>query len=157
MTDWRLVALIVLLVITHGAALWAGRTIGKSALDRAMIEQQNQIIALEQQSRETEQRLVSEKHQAEVKYAQSKRQAAAAATNTLSELEQLRHELAARDKSASQNPASITGAYGARERELLGACTETLARMASEADQITNKLTGLQAYAQICAGKKSHP
>lgn len=152
MTDWRLVALIVTLVLTHGAAAWMGRGIGKSALDRAMIEQQNHIIELEQQARETEQRLTAEKHQAEVKYAQTKRQAASAATANLSELEQLRHSLATRSESASKDTATSTGAYGATERELFRACAETLASMAAEADQVSVKLSGLQGYVSaVCA------
>lgn len=152
MTDWRLVALIVTLVLTHGAAAWMGRSIGKSALDRAIIEQQNQIIELEQQARETEQRLTAEKHQAEVKYAQTKRQAASAATANLSELEQLRHSLATRSESASKDTATSTGAYGTTERELFRTCAETLTSMAAEADQVTVKLSGLQGYVSaVCA------
>jgi hypothetical protein len=117
-----------------------------------MIEQQNQIIELEQQARETEQRLTAEKHQAEVKYAQTKRQAASAATANLSELEQLRHSLAARNESASKDTATSTGAHGATERELFRACAETLASLAAEADQVSVKLSGLQGYVSaVCA------
>jgi type II secretory pathway pseudopilin PulG len=152
MTDWRLVALIVTLVLTHGAAAWMGRSIGKSALDRAMIEQQNQIIELEQQARETEQRLTAEKHQAEVKYAQSKREVARIATDNLSELEQLRHSLASRNQSSGKDTATSAGAYGTTERELFRACAETLASMAAEADQVSVKLSGLQDYVSaVCA------
>lgn len=152
MTDWRLVALVVTLVITHGAAVWMGCSIGKSALDKAMIEQQNQIIELEQQARETEQRLVAEKHQAEVKYAQSKREVARIATDNLSELERLRHAIAS-GSATSKNTTSSTGAYGAAERELFRACAETLTGMAAEADQVAVKLNALQAYANLCAAK----
>lgn len=152
MTDWRLIAFIVTLVLTHGTAAWMGRSIGKSALDKAMIEQQNQIIEREQQARETEQRLVAEKHQAEVKYAQSKREVARIATDNLSELEQLRHAIAS-GSAASKNTASGTGTYGATERELFRACAETLTGMAAEADQVAVKFNALQAYANLCAAK----
>jgi hypothetical protein len=152
MTDWRLVVLVVTLVITHGAAVWAGRSIGKSALDKAMIEQQNHIIELEQQARETEQRLVAEKHQAEVKYAQSKREVARIATDNLSELEQLRYALTS-SSTAAKNTASGAGTFRATESELFRTCAETLTGMAAEADQVAVKLNALQAYANLCAAK----
>lgn len=152
MTDWRLVVLVVTLVITHGAAVWAGRSIGKSALDKAMIEQQNHIIELEQQARETEQRLVAEKHQAEVKYAQSKREVARIATDNLSELEQLRYALTS-SSTAAKNASASTGTFRAAESELFRTCAETLTGMAAEADQVAVKLNALQAYANLCAAK----
>lgn len=89
---------------------------------------------------------VGERHE------KTKRANAASAAAAGSELDGLRHELAARDRAASSAPSAAgrPDASGA-ERELLGVCAGALAGMAQEADRIQAKLGALQDYVRnVC-------
>ncbi|NBT07077.1 MAG: DUF2514 family protein [Betaproteobacteria bacterium] len=157
---WRFVAaalVVVMLAVTHIWTFYEGKASGKAAFDQALAEQSKKTIELERQARAKEQQLISEKQKAEVQYVQAKRQAAAAATNAHSELDRLRHELAARSASASAaDPTTVTRAASRTglESELLGHCAQALTGMAAEADRLEALVVGLQAYVKnVCLAR----
>lgn len=154
---WRIVAaalIVVMLAVTHVWAYHEGKASGKTALDKAVAEQTRKTLELERQARAKEQQLVVEKQKAEAQYAQAKRQAAVAATTAVSELDRLRHELAASSaRGAGQDTATAPRApsRAGLESELLGHCAQALTGMAAEADRLEALVVGLQAYVKgVC-------
>lgn len=84
---------------------------------------------------------VGERHE---KTKRANEASSAAASN---ELDSLRNELAARDRSTSEAPtAACRIDAGRAERELLGLCSAALFGMAKEADRLEGKLGALQDY-----------
>ena len=141
------------LVFSHGWVYHEGKVSGKKAYDKALAEQTERALEYERLQRAKEQALIAEKQQAEMKYEQTKRAAANAATGALSELDRLRHILAAREaRAASANPATCASVNGrAAESELFGTCAGAITQLAAEADGIRSQLIGLQAYVkQVC-------
>lgn len=150
---WIAIALLGLLALTHGAAYRVGSLHVKRAWDKQISLAKDQQIKAEQEARAREQELVAAKQQAEVKYVQSKKQAAVAALGAQSELDRLRNALAARDRATRQDATACPGAHAEAgpERDILGTCATELVRMAREADAIATRLTGLQQYvASVC-------
>lgn len=157
---WRLIAAALIAVILAISHIWTyheGKASGKAEFDRALAEQSQKLIELERQARAKEQHLVNEKHKAEAQYAQAKRQAAAAATSAQSELDSLRHTLAATSASASAtDPTAGARAAGRAglESELLGHCAKALTDLAAEADRLETVVVGLQAYVKnVCLAR----
>ena len=147
----EIIAIIVCLVLagTHVYAYFSGRDTGKRKFDEAIAEQSKKLAEAEAKNREIEQQLNQDRQKIEVRYVESKRKTAAVATNNLIQLDELRHELAARSKTAADSTTSC-GVDGETERALFRACSETLVGMAREADEVVNKLSGLQAYVSLC-------
>lgn len=141
------------LVFSHGWVYHEGKVSGKKVYDKALAEQTEQALQHERLQREKEQALIAEKQQAEVRYEQVKRAAANAATGALSELDRLRHTLAAREARAAGANSATCASPDARaaESELFGACAGAITQLAAEADGIRSQLIGLQAYVkQVC-------
>jgi len=147
----EIIAIIVCAVLacTHVYAYLSGRDAGKRKFDEAIAEQNIKRAEAEYGNRVIEQQLNQDKQKIEVRYVESKRQAAAVATNNLIQLDELRHQLAARSKAATDSATSCR-VDGEKERKLFRACSETLVGMAREADEVVNKLSGLQAYVSLC-------
>lgn len=147
-------ALIALgLVFSHGWTYHEGKAAGKKVYDKALAEQTERALQDERLARGKENALLAEKQKAEVKYDQVQRQAAAAATNALSELERLRHILATREAGRAGKNSTACPSLDARaaEPELFGACAGALTDLAAEADGLRAQLIGLQAYVkQVC-------
>lgn len=141
------------LVFSHGWMYHEGKAAGKKVYDKALAEQTERALQDERLARGKENALLEEKQKAEVKYEQTRRQAAAAATHALSELERLRHVIATREAGrAAKDSATGTCAYArAPEPELFGACAGALTDLAAEADGLRAQLIGLQLYVkQVC-------
>jgi hypothetical protein len=118
-------------------------------IQKAHVEQ---LQKAEMAARQREQSLSLFKQQAEEKYVQEKRRAAAAASRAGAELDGLRNELyAARPGTAAQDPTPTGRADGATERELLGQCATALVGVAAEADRLAANVVGLQGYVKgVC-------
>ena len=152
----RVIAAIVVALALAGTHVWSyrkGLGEGKAAFDAAVAEQTERALALERQVRAQEQQLVQQRQKAEVKYVQTQRAAAAAATRTAGELDRLRHAIAASDaRAAAANAAPAAGAHDASRSELFRECATTLAGLAKSADAEVARLIGLQAYVKnVCA------
>lgn len=155
---WAALVLAAFLAFTHFTAYRSGRAHVRAAWDKDIAVRAEASLKAEQEARAKEQALIKSRQQAEVKYAEEKRKAAAAAAGAKSELDRLRDELAqpAPARSTPSDPAAAERAAGAArlERELLGACATALTDLASEADRLEARIVGLQAYVKnVCLAK----
>lgn len=153
---WIAAALLVVLTFTHTMTYRAGKNAVRTAWDKDIAARTAQALETEQKNRAKEQQLVAARQQAETRYVEEKRKAAAAATGAKSELDRLRDELAAPRNSACPNPAAPARSNGGAglESELLGHCATALVGMAAEADRLEAQVVGLQQYVkQVCLAK----
>lgn len=150
---WIATGIFAALVFSHFGAYRAGRAIVRAQWDTDIAQRAQAAAKAQEQARQREQDLVIAKNRAEERYAQEKRKAASAAASAADELRGLRDTLYALGNSSPKNPAAIPRVNGVAglERELLGACAETLVAMAAEADRLEARLVGLQGYVkEVC-------
>lgn len=150
---WIAAALLAALAFSHFTTYRMGKNTVRQQWDQSVAEQREMLAKAQQQARAAEQALVVAKNEAEKRYVEQKRKAAADAAGTERMLEQLRDNLAARDRAAAQAAATSTGidAGTGPERELFGACAQTLVRLAQEADRLEATVVGLQQYVRgVC-------
>lgn len=150
---WLAIGLAIALAVSHGMAYKSGRAAVRAEWDKDIADRTQQALKLEQAARAKEAELQTAKQKAEERYAKQKKLDAAARAAAGAELDGLRNELAAIDSVTSKDSsttARIDGA-GRLERELLGACAQSLADLAAEADRLETKLVGLQDYVRgVC-------
>lgn len=150
---WIAAVVLAILSFTHFTAYRAGKGAVKREWERAVAEQREEVIKAQEQARKAEQALVVAKNEAEKRYVEQKRKAAADAAGSELLLRRLRDELAARDSAAAQAAAATPGIDGGAglERNLFGACAQALVRMAQEADRLEATVVGLQGYVKnVC-------
>ena len=132
----EIIAIIVCAVLacTHVYAYLSGRDAGKRKFDEAIAEQNIKRAEAEYGNRVIEQQLNQDKQKIEVRYVESKRQAAAVATNNLIQLDELRHQLAARIKPPQIPPPPVelmekqSANFSERVQKLLSEWREKLTR-----------------------------
>jgi hypothetical protein len=139
-------ALLAIILIAAGA--WKLRHDGYKA-GAADVRQEYAALATQAAlaAIKTQERLQDAVQKVGDRHEKTKRAIAATADAAGFELDGLRNELAARDRAADQAPSATSGADAAgAERQLLGACAQTLLGLAKDADRVEAKLTGLQDY-----------
>lgn len=153
----RVIAALVMAVVlatTHIAAYRSGSAHVRAQWEKERTQLTVKALEAEQAARKKEQALIDARQQSEKRYVDEKRKAAAAAASAQSALDGLREQLAARDRQLHPaDSASGPGADGAArpERELLGACAQTLVGLAEEADGLKSRVFGLQEYVkEVC-------
>lgn len=156
MIGLRLIAasvVVAALAASIAGAYWLGHRAGTASVERDW-EREKALAAsatanLQARYREQEKEMLREREIVEQNYLalveRSRRDAAAAG----SELEQLRRTVAARSSSrrvaeTATCPTSVDDS--AAERELLVTCAAEYQTMAREADEIADRLRGLQAH-----------
>jgi hypothetical protein len=141
MIPYRLIAYAVCAVAVIGGFKWLEHRAEQRGYDRAKTEQVARDLETLKATQAKERELLKAKQLAEVKYVETKQLAKRDAAAAGNELDRLRNELAKRNDSTA-----IAGTDGTTERELFGTCAGAITDMAREADEVTNKLTGLQGY-----------
>lgn len=150
---WLAIGVAIALAISHGMAYKSGRAAVRAEWDKDIADRTQQALKAEQAARAKEAELQTAKQKAEERYAKQKKLDAAARAAAGAELDGLRNELAALDSVTSKDSSTTarTDGAGRLERELLGACTQSLADLAAEADRLETKLVGLQDYVRgVC-------
>jgi DNA anti-recombination protein RmuC len=145
--NWRvIVAALFSLILT--TTHWKMYVLGKHSATAAI---QAQTLANEQAARLREQTLTAAKQKAEEDHAAFKLRTQRSVASAQSELGRLRDVLNARQASTTSTPSTGSDAATTTERQLFGQCAQTLAGMASEADGLAAKLSGLQGYVKgVC-------
>ena len=150
---WLAIGLAIALAVSHGMAYKSGRAAVRADWDKDIADRTQQALQAEQAARKKESDLQDAKEKAEERYARQKKLDAAARAAAGAELDGLRNELAALDSVTSKDTSTTarTDGAGRLERELLGACAQSLADLAAEADRLETKLVGLQDYVRgVC-------
>lgn len=137
-------------------ALFVGYSVGKRAERAVWLERERAHQAAVQQAteqaRQREQEAFRAREIVESNYREELARQARAAASARSELDRLRSTLAARDRAERSDPAAAGRTDGAAtERDVLAACGAQLVGMASDADAIATRLSGLQHYVrEVC-------
>ena len=150
---WLAIGLAIALAVSHGMAYKSGRAAVRADWDKDIADRTQQALQAEQAARKKESDLQDAKEKAEERYARQKKLDAAARAAAGAELDGLRNELAALDSVTSKDTSTTarTDGAGRLERQLLGACAQSLADLAAEADRLETKLVGLQDYVRgVC-------
>ena len=145
--------LLAVLAATHWFAWDAGRSVARAACveenERVSRDAADRVRQIEKE-RFRAAEIAASNHQSEL---EKSRVAARAARG---ELSRLRDELAARERAAGRNPDAAGAADGpASEGTLLGECAARYSRLAAQADNLADRLRGLQEYvAGVFAGEQ---
>lgn len=123
-----------------------------SAIQAMKAAQAQAAATAESQARKKEAELNQARQKVEVEYAKAKRKAAVDLNTAQSELDRLRGTLSARDRQAGSDPTAPCFTYGgAIERELLGACAQSLVALAADTDGLRAQVLALQDYVRgVC-------
>jgi hypothetical protein len=146
-------ALSVALVLS--ATHWKAYVTGSNAVraewnvERAALAERAR--SAEAAARAIELEMAQAKHEAEVRYEETRKRLAADAAAARTELDRLRRTLAApapRRDPAPADPAPLPAVDGGPgiESQLLGQCAEALVGVASSADRLAAQVLGLQSY-----------
>jgi hypothetical protein len=136
-------------------AYWLGHRAGTASVERDWAKERalaaSATANLQTRYREREKEMLREREIVEQNYIALVDRSRAAADAAGTELDRLRRTLAARsERRAAESTACTASADdSAAERELLGACAAEYQALAREADEITDRLRGLQEHQRV--------
>lgn len=150
---WIAAALLVAAVVSHSVAYRTGKAVVAAQWQQDKLIHAEATRKQQEAFRAKEQELLAAKQESEVRYVELKKRYDRSIAGARVELDGLRNDLAARDRAASQDPATLARAVGGAglERELLGQCATALVGVAAEADRLEAQLVGLVSYVKnVC-------
>lgn len=144
---WIAVAVVIALAASHWKAYRTGQDAINAEWQADIAQRTAQALEASETARKVEQELSAKVGRIDRAYQDQKRATAHVASAAASGLRNLEAILAAPGSPASSATAS-SGNHGAGgvERELLGSCSASLARMGAEADRMALKVLTLQEY-----------